>query len=74
MNRVVKSVSFNLDDPIENEMYHHTMKFKGFSTYVKRLIQSSLNGKIEKLQPKMTIDKSPIDQVVIKEEYLKQLI
>jgi hypothetical protein len=74
MNRIVKSVSFNLDDPFENEMYHYSMRFKGFSTFVKRLIQNSIDGKIEKLQPKMTISKPPIDQVVIREEYLKQLI
>jgi hypothetical protein len=74
MNRVVKSVCFNLDDPFENEMYQYSMRFKGFSTFVKRLIQNSIEGKNEKLQPIMSIDKSPIDQVVIKEEYLKQLI
>jgi hypothetical protein len=74
MNRVVKSVSFNLDDPFEKEMYQYSMKFKGFSTFIKRLIQTSIDGKYEKIQPKMTIDKSPIDLVVIKEEYLKQLI
>jgi hypothetical protein len=74
MNRVVKSVSFNLDDPFEKEMYHYSMRFKGFSTFIKRLIQTSIDGKNEKLQPKLAIDKSPFEQVVIKEEYLKQLI
>lgn len=74
MSRVVKSVCFNLDDPIENEMYQHSMKYKGFSTFIKRLIQTSMSGKIEKLQPKLTIEKQPVEQIVIKEEYLKQLI
>jgi hypothetical protein len=74
MNRVVKSVSFNLDDPFENEMYQYSKRFKGFSTFIKRLIQNSIEGKNEKLQPEMRLNTSPIDQVVIKQEYLKQLI
>ena len=74
MSRIVKSVSFNLDDPLELEMYEHTLKFKGFSTFIKRLIQTSMSGKVEKLQPKLTVQNPHIEQVVIKEEYLKQLI
>jgi hypothetical protein len=74
MSRVVKSVCFNLDDPMENEMYQHAMKFKGFSTFVKRLIQNSLNGKVEKIQPKFTIEQSHMEQVEIEQEFLKQLI
>jgi hypothetical protein len=74
MNRIVKSVSFNLDDPFELEMYQYSMRFKGFSTFIKRLLQNSIEGKHEKLQPKLTMNTSPIDQVVIREEYLKQLI
>lgn len=74
MSRVVKSVCFNLDDPMENEMYEYAMKFKGFSTFIKRLIQNSMSLKIENIQPKMTIENSPMEQVVIENEYLKQLI
>lgn len=74
MSRIVKSVSFNLDDPMELEMYEHTLKFKGFSTYIKRLIQNSLNGKSEKLQPKMSMSNAPNEQVVINKEHLNQLI
>jgi hypothetical protein len=74
MTRVVKSVCFNLDDQYENEMYQHAMKFKGFSTYIKRLIQDAMNGKVEKIQPKFTIEQSHMEQVEIEQEFLKQLI
>lgn len=70
----MKSVCFNLEDEFENEMYQYSMKYKGFSTFIKRLIQSSMSGKVEKLQPKMSIEQLPNDQVVIKDEYLRQLI
>lgn len=74
MSRVVKSVCFNLDDPMELEMYQHSMKFKGFSTFVKRLIQNSINGKSDKVQPILQVEKSPKEHVEIEREFLKQLI
>ncbi|WP_413381205.1 hypothetical protein [Alkalihalobacillus sp. 1P02AB] len=40
----VKSVSFNLSDPYEKKFFDHAMKFKGFSTYVKRLIHKDMEG------------------------------
>ena len=43
MGRVVKSVSFNLNDQCEKKMYEHSMKFSSFSVFMKRLIQNSMN-------------------------------
>lgn len=38
----VKSVAFNVADPIEYALYHYAMENKYFSTYVKRLIQRDM--------------------------------
>lgn len=38
----VKSVAFNVADPMELALYKHAEKHKYFSTYVKRLIQRDL--------------------------------
>lgn len=38
----VKSVAFNVADPMELALYNHTRKHKYFSTYVKRLIMRDL--------------------------------
>ena len=35
----VKSVAFNIADPMEYALYQYANKHKYFSTYVKRLIQ-----------------------------------
>jgi hypothetical protein len=74
MNRKIKSVSFNLDDPMENEMYEHSLKFSSFSGFIKRLIQNSLQGKNAKFQPQMDMEQLPMEQVIINPEHLRQLI
>lgn len=38
----VKSVAFNVADPMELALYKHAEKHKYFSTYIKRLIQRDL--------------------------------
>lgn len=38
----VKSVAFNVADPIEYALYQYAKKNKYFSTYVKRLIQRDM--------------------------------
>lgn len=38
----VKSVAFNVEDPIEYALYQYALKNKYFSTYVKRLIQRDM--------------------------------
>lgn len=38
----VKSVAFNVADPMELALYEHANKNKYFSTYVKRLIQRDM--------------------------------
>jgi hypothetical protein len=69
MSRKVKSVSFNLNDPWESEMYDYTLKFPNFSSFVKRLIQNSIQGKIESIQ-----QVKHVPETIINQEYIKQLI
>jgi hypothetical protein len=38
----VKSVAFNIADPIEYALYQYALENKYFSTYVKRLIQRDM--------------------------------
>ncbi|WPF65001.1 hypothetical protein YTCETSXE_CDS0045 [Staphylococcus phage MVC_VPHSA2] len=38
----VKSVAFQLADPMEFKLFHFSMKQSYFSTYVKRLIQRDM--------------------------------
>lgn len=42
INRKVKSVPFNLDDPYERELLEHCNQFIQFATYIKRLIQRDM--------------------------------
>lgn len=78
MSRKVKSVSFNLNDPFEIDLYQHAMKYPNFSSFIKRLIQSSIGGKSDSPQPKIKpvqeIEIAPVEQVSIQRDYLKQLI
>jgi hypothetical protein len=50
MSRKVKSVSFNINDPFEIEMFEYANKFPNFSSFIKRLIQNAMNGKSENIQ------------------------
>lgn len=75
MSRKVKSVSFNLSDPMELEMYEHTKKYSSFSTFVKRLIQNSLNGGIVKIENKNpSIPNNSMSNPVVNKDLLRQLI
>jgi len=38
----VKSVAFNIADPMEFDLYHYAAKQQYFSTYIKRLIQRDM--------------------------------
>jgi hypothetical protein len=38
----VKSVAFNVADPLELALFKHAEKHKYFSTYIKRLIQRDM--------------------------------
>ena len=73
MARKVKSVSFNLHDPFENDMYEYAEKFPNFSSFIKRLIQNAMSGKVEN-KPVQQLEKSPLPNMEIKPEHLKQLI
>jgi hypothetical protein len=42
--KVVKSVAFQLEDPMEEKLYEYAMKNKYFSTYIKRLIQRDMES------------------------------
>ncbi len=44
MNRKIKSVSFNLNDKFEKDMYEYSQQYPNFSSFIKRLIQNSLYG------------------------------
>jgi hypothetical protein len=77
MSRKVKSVSFNINDPFEIEMFEYANKFPNFSSFIKRLIQNAMNGKSENIQLNQSVqkvEKSPIINMEINPEYLKQLI
>jgi len=43
-DRIVKSISFKLSDPIEGILLTHALKHSNFSVYVKRLIQRDAEG------------------------------
>jgi hypothetical protein len=40
----VKSVAFNIADPMELALYEYALKNKYFSTYIKRLIQRDMES------------------------------
>jgi hypothetical protein len=40
----VKSVAFNIADPIEYALYQYALENKYFSTYIKRLIQRDMES------------------------------
>ncbi|MBT2722891.1 hypothetical protein [Bacillus sp. ISL-46] len=42
LNRKIKSVPFNLDDPYERELLEHCNQYIHFATYIKRLIQRDM--------------------------------
>ncbi|MEH7082227.1 hypothetical protein V7139_05775 [Neobacillus drentensis] len=62
LNRKVKSVPFNLDDPYERELLEHCNQYIQFATYIKRLIQRDMEqgGVIRKEQQVKPIDKSKL--------------
>jgi hypothetical protein len=74
MSRKVKSVSFNQNDPFENEMYEYTKKFPNFSSFMKRLIQNAMSGKSESVTQNTPVQNVSMEQVVFNAEHLKQLI
>ncbi|MEH7116015.1 hypothetical protein V7128_01150 [Neobacillus vireti] len=74
MSRKVKSVSFNLSDQWEFEMFEYANKFPNFSSFIKRLIQNAMTGKSENIKPVHKTEKSPIVNMEINPEHLKQLI
>jgi hypothetical protein len=73
MSRKIKSVSFNLHDQWEKDMYDYALKFPNFSSFIKRLIQNAMSG-ISENKPVQKVDKSLLPQMEIKPEHLKQLI
>lgn len=66
LNRKVKSVPFNLDDPYERELLEHCNQYIQFATYIKRLIQRDMEqgvGAIRKeheMKQEKSIDKSKL--------------
>lgn len=75
MSRKVKSVSFNLNDPWELEMYEYSLKYPNFSSFVKRLIQSSVGGTAtQKTSVKKSFAEPSIAQPEVNRDYMRQLI
>ncbi|MEH7505800.1 hypothetical protein V7152_28245 [Neobacillus drentensis] len=70
LNRTVKSVPFNLDDPFERELLEHCNQFTQFATYIKRLIQRDMEqgvGVIRKEHEKGEMNQvKPIDKSKLK--------
>lgn len=74
MNRKVKSVSFNLEDPFELEMYEHVLNLPNFSSFVKRLIQNSISGSEQKTSFKKQSIEPSIIQSEVNKDFMRQLI
>jgi hypothetical protein len=76
MSRKTKSVSFSLDDPYELELYQYAMSHKGFSKYIKRLIDQAMNkgGNVQQKVVPIQQNARPIISASVNKEYLRQLI
>jgi hypothetical protein len=77
MSRKVKSVSFDLLDPLESKLFEEVLKLPNFSGHIKNLLLISMQSQLE-IQPvynqpsKPSINLSSKPQ--IKQEYLNNLI
>lgn len=40
----VKSIAFNVEDPLQKRIYEHVQQFSNFSFYMKSLIQRDMEG------------------------------
>ncbi|MCM3110013.1 hypothetical protein [Lederbergia lenta] len=81
MSRINKTVSFNISDPFESEMYEHSKKYSNFSGYVKRLIQNSMNTHtknekeiISRNTPLNSPEIQPVEQPKMHKDFMRQLI
>lgn len=79
MNRKIKSVSFNLSDPFEKEIYEHSQQYPNFSSFIKRLIQNSLYGGKQQVQPQeIYVPKTinyPQDEIMsLNQDMMKQFL
>lgn len=71
MNRKIRSISFSLDDPFEEDLYEKSLSIPNFSKLMKRLLENHVNGKSEPV--KVVPISQPTNPTVVK-EYLRQLI
>lgn len=58
MGKKIKSVAFNLEDPIEVQLFNHANKYTVFSAYIKRLIQREMEEQKVNAQPKRNVVRS----------------
>lgn len=58
MGKKIKSVAFNLEDPIEDQLFNHANKYTVFSAYIKRLIQREMEEQKINQQPKRNVVRS----------------
>jgi len=57
MKRVIKSISFREDCPIESQLLEHAVKHSNFAAYIKRLIQRDMEGGVNPHHIKKVSDK-----------------
>ncbi len=79
MSRKIKSVSFNLNDQFEKEMYEYSQQYPNFSSFIKRLIQNAVYGGKQQTQvqevftPKI-IDYPQNDDSSLNQDMMKQFL
>jgi hypothetical protein len=71
-NIKTKGVSFNLDDPLQKQLYDHAMKHTNFSSYVKALIQRDMERGVPVSQPEQPPE--PTKDHLINDDIVKGFI
>lgn len=71
MSRKIRSISFSLDDPFEEDLYEKSLSIPNFSKLMKRLFENHINGKSE---PVKVVPISHPTSPTVDKEYLRQLI
>ncbi|WP_160203523.1 hypothetical protein [Priestia megaterium] len=70
----VKSVAFNVADPMEKQLYDFALKPKYFSTYMKRLIQRDMENGFKVIYKDEDKSSSIVQELTKKNEELENEI
>jgi len=70
----VKSVAFNVADPMEKQLYDFALKPKYFSTYMKRLIQRDMENGHKVIYKDEELSNSIVQELTRKNEELENEI